>query len=284
MILNSEKARVGFGLDFQYHSDYEGGIDGIINKFRNSLSHVSVVNLPENRVNWFKSEVLKELPSVHHLSGIEPGSPNGVNYEKLKSQNRVSEHLDAAWCGEDVGIWSIGPYDIPYFVPPILSSDSCEEICRGIVEVMNLTSVPFLAEVPSFSFVAGDMKLGDFFRIITKTTGCGLVLDLSHVVSYALTTGETPDSVLTSLPLEAVREIHVAGGKISEKYPFRYIDNHSDRIMPCVSELLKPSIAKCPNLQGVTYEISHALKIEIIEEEFQKVSSLLSDLKFAPAI
>jgi uncharacterized protein (UPF0276 family) len=278
-----EPPRVGIGLDYKYRDNYAKPLHEICRDWSARLSHLSVVSLQNQREAADFRALAGSLPVVHHLSNIAPANPGGPDLELLDRQDEMSRVLGAAWCGEDIGIWSLGPYQIPYFAPPVLDESSVRFIARGVREVARRCSVPFLAEIPSFSFVAGDLSLGDFFTRLVADAGCSLVLDLSHVFSYALAKGTNAARVLESLPLDAVREIHIAGGKVSTTHATRYIDNHSDPVLEPVLELLRIAARICENLRAVTYEIGVSIRIETMEAELVKIQHILEQERFVPS-
>jgi len=273
---------LGLGLDYQYVNDYSfGGMKGICNTYRDRLSHVSIVNLSNlTEASFFINEISQSLPTIHHLSGIAPANPFGPDIRKLELQSEISDHIKSFWCLEDIGIWSIGPYAIPYFAPPIFDSKIADLISARIKQIMEITQIPFLAEIPSCSFVVGTQSLGDFFHQIINATNCKMVLDVSHVFSYALATNNDAFTVLHSLPLDAVWEMHIAGGRINPNHQHRYIDTHSDPIMPEVIELMVESIKYCKNLRAITYEIGVASSAELIDQEINKLIALIDRNNF----
>ena len=283
MLTAALRPRVGIGLDYKYRDVYPKTLADICRDWSPRLSHLSVVSLLDIEEAREFRRTAGSLPVVHHLSNIAPANPGGPDLELLTRQDEMSRELRAVWCGEDIGIWSLGPYQIPYFAPPVLDRSSVTFIARGVRQVARHIHVPFLAEIPSFSFVAGDLSLGEFFSRLVEEAGCPLVLDLSHVFSYALAAGQDPEAVLASLPLEAVQEIHVAGGRVSATHAFRYIDNHSDPVMEPVLQLLRLAVRGSPNLRGVTYEIGVAIKLDVMDGELLKIQRLLEQERFEPA-
>jgi uncharacterized protein len=283
MLSASTLPRVGIGLDYKYRDDYAKTLPELCRDLSSRLSHLSVVSLMNLEQARAFRQLAGQLPVLHHLSNIAPGNPEGPNLDLLRKQDAMSRVLSARWCGEDIGIWALGPYQIPYFVPPLLERAVLEFVASGVRRVQELSSVPFLAEIPSFSCVVGAMSLGQFFTELVERTGCAVVLDLSHVYSYSLVTNADPMGVLQSLPLEAVREVHIAGGKISPVHAFRYIDNHSDAVMPEVMRLLREAVRRCPRLGCVTYEIGVAITEETMQGELTRIQGLLEEERFEPS-
>jgi uncharacterized protein (UPF0276 family) len=275
---------VGLGLDYKFSDRYPGGLEGLCNRYRDRLTHLSVVALPTREsARAFKS-LAGRCAILHHLSDIAPANPHGPDLARLELQDTISRELGAVWCGEDIGIWSLGPYNLPYFAPPIFDADVADEVARQIARVQAACSIPFLAEIPSCSFVTGRLTLGEFFWRLVRGSDCGIVLDVSHVYSYALITGRDPFDVLRSLPLSHVREAHVAGGHVDPEHPFRYVDTHSDPILPEVLALLSDAVRLSPRLRGITYEIGVRLTTQQIDDDLARLETLLASADYAPGV
>lgn len=275
---------IGFGVDYQFQARYPHGLQQLLQRNAARLSHVSAVAIPTVEAAREVKSWCGDLPIIHHLSNVAPANPEGADLSRLAHLDEISRALAAAWCGEDIGIWSLGPYDIPYFVPPLFEADVAERTCEQIRLVMQRSSVPFLAEVPSCAFVAGRLTLGDYFRILVEGTGCGIVLDLSHVLSYALATDGDAMTVLRSLPLDHVGELHIAGGRVDQRFRFRYIDSHSDPVLDSVLELLRASVASCRNLRAITYEIGVQLTERLIEQDLTRIERAATECGFQARI
>lgn len=276
---------IGFGLDMQYAMDYPFNMAGLCQRYFDRLTHLSIVGVrSERQAQWFTKQCAKGLPVVHHLSNVAPGDHDGPHLDHMRALDELTKRLGALWTCEDIGIWSIGPYGIPYFAPPFFEEEIADVVADGIRAMQQINSVPFLAETPTCSFIAGGMNIGDFFHRLVERSGCKVVLDVGHVYSYALYRGEEPAAVLRSLPLDAVWEMHVAGAKISERYAYRYIDTHSDPILPGVEELLLLAATECRELRCVTYEIGNKLGAELLEDEVSRLERSLRGVGWRPRI
>ncbi|MFW2438914.1 MAG: DUF692 family multinuclear iron-containing protein [Arenicellales bacterium] len=276
---------LGLGLDYQHRKKYPEGLHGLIGHFADRLSHVSIVALEDKvDVQHFLGLLPENLPVIHHLSSVAPASVGGVDWERLEQMERISSELNALWCVEDIGLWHLGPYKIPYFTPPVFDRDIAAEIGQRIAEMRQRMQIPFHAEIPSCSFVLGECDLGEFFNILIREGKCNLLLDVSHVFSYALATERSVTDVLYSLPLDSVQEIHIAGGRVSRLDARRYIDSHSDAVMPEVLELLNLSIQSCPNLRAITYEIGSNIELDAIAESFYIIENVIISTDWVPRL
>lgn len=91
-----------------------------------------------------------------------------------------------------------------------------------------------------------------FLNRLVEATGCGLLLDVYNLRCDEANQGLVIDRFLDELRLEAVVELHVAGGV---EYLGFTLDVHSRAPLMSTLELAHQVIARCPNLQLVTYEL-----------------------------
>lgn len=273
-------SNIGLGLDYQQLTSYGVKFSDLVKFIGCPLSHFSIVAItnPAEAINFKK--LSNGIPIIHHFTGVAPGGVYGVDLKQLKNQTNFSVLMGAKWCVEDLGIWNIGPYSIPYFAPPVLSLDTLNKTISEIELLQSESSVLFLPEVPSCSFVAGDISLGDFFSKLVQATKCEIVLDISHVFSYAIYHGVTPRQALDQFPLRAVKEFHVAGGSVHPSHEWRYRDTHSERILKEVAALLEVAIPLCPNLKAITYEIGVGIPLSILESEVELLNNICLKVGF----
>lgn len=274
---------IGLGLDFQHRNSYSKPLFELYGSLINRLSHISIVGLQTIQETKLFKEMTK-LPILHHFTGVAPAGVEGINLSIVRQQVDISKELDAIWCLEDIGIWNIGPYSIPYFSPPVLCEDVLRVAINGIRELQHEAAIPFLAELPSCSFVAGDMSLEDFFSTLILESGCGMVLDVSHVFSYAIYSNKEPTAVLAQLPMEKVIEIHVAGGSVHPQHKWRYRDTHNEPILNEIMLILSQAIMNCPNLRAITYEIGSGISLDLINNELDRLQKVAEDSGFTPCL
>lgn len=274
-------ARVGLGIDYTHSYGHE--LNDLLQLAPNGISHLSVVAITDEDVAQTFRQAFSHYPMIHHFSGMEPAGIDGLRSEVLEKQNAISEVLQAVWCLEDIGIWNIGPYNLPYFAAPVLCETVLAMAIDGVKRIQKVSSIPFAAEIPSFSIAAGDMALGEFFHHLVDATGCNVVLDISHVFSYALYYDLAPEAVLASLPRNAVNEIHIAGGSVHPTHQWRYRDTHSEKIVAQVFPLLERALVDCPNLKAVTYELGVGITPEVITTDLHNIEGSCQRMNFVPS-
>ncbi len=151
-------------------------------------------------------------PLSLHGVGLSIGGPRALDREHLKrlaalrrryEPGLFSEHL--AWSSHDTGF-------LDDLLPLPYTRETLGIVCDHIDETQEAVG-RMLLENPStyVRFAESDIPECEFLREIVRRTGCGLLLDVNNVEVQAGNHGFDPEAYLSAFPLEAVREIHLAG-------------------------------------------------------------------------
>lgn len=284
--MSTFRTRLGIGVDYLNAKSYpfDGGADGLLDRLRSRLSHAQLITLSDADEIEHVRGVLDGIPSVQHLVGIDPVRSEGPNLERFERQDEHSRLLEAVWHYEDLGYWYLGPYNAPAFMPPLLERDVAEHTARNIRELNRRSDVLFMPENPSCTFTSGTLSIGEFFTCVVDQAQCPMVLDLSHLYSYARLWEQDPFEVLRTFPLDRIWEVHVAGGVVDSSEPRRYLDNHVDAVRPIVLELLEAAVGSMPQLRAITFETSADSSPEVMLGDFDRIERVLDDCDFQPRV
>ncbi len=113
--------------------------------------------------------------------------------------------------------------------------------CRLLLE-----NGSFFTPVPDL-----DMSEPEFFNRLHREGLCGTLLDLHNLLVNARNGGVDPVRYLEALDLDAVEEVHLAGGDDQEGF---YMDSHSTLTPEYVWDLAADWLPRCPNLRAITFE------------------------------
>ena len=200
------------------------------------------------------------IPVLFHPSYINfAGSFN--NSEKWLK--KTQQHIDAVgspWFAQDCAycFWQNGfgyASQFGYFIPPILNEASLELAVERVKEVQKNISVPVAIEPPPVTFVVGCMPVFEFFGRLAESCDCALLLDVGHLVSYEMATGQSILLGLEYINTQRVIELHIAGGKIkSTADGLVYIDAHELDIMDESWKMLSLILPYLTNVKAICYE------------------------------
>jgi uncharacterized protein (UPF0276 family) len=138
-------------------------------------------------------------------------------------------------------------------VPLPFDDDVLDMVTARIRALRPRLPAPFLVEnaVVYLRFSDEDMTEPEFLNALVRDSGCALLLDLHNLYTNARNHHFDASAFLRALDLEAVVEVHVAGGG---EFAGMYTDSHSGACPEPVWTLLEEVVPRAPNLKGVTFE------------------------------
>jgi uncharacterized protein (UPF0276 family) len=167
---------------------------------------------------------------------------------------------------------------VPLPLPP--TKEAVDLVAGRVLAIQDRYGVPFLLENPVFYLpdTPADPEVSDdigLMRTITQSSGCFQLLDLHNIYCNAINHEVDPLSAIDRMPLNAVAEIHVAGGSWNGGF---WMDAHDGSVPEAVWELLEYALPRCPLAGGVVFDMldSHAerLGIDAIEQELLRVRAI----------
>lgn len=201
--------------------------------------------------------VARGTPALFHPVHLNLYGPELESAEALRALDAHAKAVGSPWVGNDVAWWHAGGVPFPgyLYLPPPMSEDGLRDCAVHARHVQAALSVPLLLENPAVIARRGPMHVLELMARLHEATGCGLILDLGHLLSFQLSAGLPPHAALEGFPLEAVREIHVAGGSVTRvAHRELYMDDHSQPVREELFALLAQVLPRCTALRAVVFE------------------------------
>jgi uncharacterized protein (UPF0276 family) len=218
-----------------------------------------------------QAEVERVLPEVERIraTGVPVlFHPSYINFcgtfsnadAWLAETARHIQSVGSPWFAQDCAycFWQEGhgySTQLGYFLPPILNEASLQQAIHRVREVKAAVPVVVAIEPPPMTFVVGSMPLFTFFGRLAREADCALLLDMGHLVSWEMASGQRVLDALADLPYERVIEVHIAGGKVrqTDEGPV-YVDMHENTILEEVWAMLNAMLPLLPNVKALCYE------------------------------
>jgi uncharacterized protein (UPF0276 family) len=245
-------------------------------------------------------QAIRDLPLAYHGEGLWITQPDvqasPFFQQDLGEMVMQLNSLESLWLNHECAIKQMAGYSFGTYLPPLYTPVSAQVVAGNIAMVQQTmdrqsaradgTAPLFLLEMPPLTyFAAGTISIPDFFRLVTASVPCGLVLDIGHLwtvyrytaVCRRISLERFVGEFLAEFPLERVVEIHVAGlachesagePKGEQGLP-EWIDAHAAPIPMILFTLLEQVLAH-PNLvslRAVALEVD-TKPIEMIVEEY----------------
>ena len=191
----------------------------------------------------YLEQVRSHYPVTLHGVGMSLGSTDPLDYTYLGKLKTLAERIEPAWISDHLAwIAADGRY-VHDLLPLPYTSAALDHVSERLLQVQDFLGRPLLVENPSsyMTFVESDISEWEFLSTLTARTDCLLLLDVNNVYVSAKNHGFEPTDYIESLPVGAVREIHLAGYEEQQGYLF---DTHGQQVHPPVWDLYRHALKR----------------------------------------
>jgi uncharacterized protein len=227
---------------------------------------------------------LSEVGSTRALSlhgvGLSIASYDNwnCNYMCLLDQ-LLGESLPVAWHSEHLSFSRVDGEPLGTMVEPPWTDEALDLISSRVCVIQDRYNKQFLLEHVARAFPEGEQDEMDgatFLNSLIRRTGCGLLLDIYNLECDYYNFGADPLRFIDALDLDAVREIHVAGGPVYHGYK---VDIHSRIIAGSTLALLGHVLDLASRVEVVVFEVLKeaipSMGIDVLTSELARLRRVL---------
>ena len=214
-------------------------------------------------------QVRAKHPVILHGVSMSIGSAHGLDHNYLAKLKALADRIEPLWVSDHLCWTRNSAHNSHDLLPLPLTREALEVVCENIDRAQTALGRAMLFENPSsyLAFPEDEMAEWEFLSEMARRTGCYLLLDVNNVHVSAQNHSFSASDYLAGLPLDRVRQIHLAGhtpGKI-------VIDTHDREVCGEVWALYAQAIArtgpvatmierddKIPPLAELLDELDHA--------------------------
>ncbi|MFZ5748723.1 MAG: DUF692 domain-containing protein [Pseudomonadota bacterium] len=199
----------GLGLRIPHFQDYLNGPVPV--DFVEIISENFMV--AGGRPLFVLDQVRERWPVAMHGVSMSIGSADGLRSDYLVRLKQLADRVRPLWVSDHLS-WSrsaqVNSHDL---LPLPLTGEALDTVCRNIAHAQEVLERPLVVENPStyVSFTDDEMREWEFLTEMTRRTGCYLLLDVNNIYVSATNNGFDAAEYLAGVPMDRVRQIHLAG-------------------------------------------------------------------------
>ena len=222
-------------------------------------------------------QVRARYPVILHGVSMSIGSAGGLDTDHLAKLNALADRIDPLWVSDHLCWTRTSAHNSHDLLPMPLTEEALQAVCANIDHAQDVLGRAMLFENPSsyLTFPEDEMSEWEFLSEMARRTGCYLLLDVNNIYVSARNHGFSAEAYLAGLPLERVRQIHLAGHDPATAERDIIIDTHDREVADGVWDLYERAIAMLP--QPVATMIER-------DEHIPPLSELLTELERARGI
>lgn len=212
--------------------------------------------IPQQHLDFLAALGARRPISLHGV-GLSIGSHDRWSQAYVGRLRQLFEVLPVRWHSEHLAYCEVDGEPLGMMIELPRTRAVLDLVCARIDALQQQFQVPFLLENISCLIPEdrdAQYSRAGFLNAIVDRTGCELLLDALHLECDQHNQLLDAEDFLDELNLDAVGEIHLAGGS-------RYKDYRLDRPTRLVDDstlaLAQHAAVRCPQLRAITFELLH---------------------------
>lgn len=191
----------------------------------------------------FLQRLRKHYPVSLHGVGLSLGSTDALSHEHLSQLARLIDRVEPALVSEHLSWSSVGGRFLNDLLPLPCTEEALVVVCRHVEQAQDFLGRQILVEnVSSYlQFAESALPEWEFVGEVARRTGCGILLDVNNIFVSASNHGFDAARYVRSIPIQPVREIHLAGHDDNGRC---LIDTHGRRVADPVWALYRQALAR----------------------------------------
>ena len=208
--------------------------------------------------------------AMHGVS-MSVGSADGLNDDYLQRLKILADRVQPLWVSDHLCWTGLEGFNSHDLLPLPYTEEALDLVCANVHHAQEVLQRPLLLENPSsyMTFTHDEMSEWTFLARLCRRTGCFLLLDINNIHVSASNHGFDSLAYLDGLPLECVRQIHLAGH--SRHANGLLIDTHDQPVPDPVWQLYGEAAQRCGDV---------ATMIER-DDDIPPLDDLLAELELA---
>ncbi|WP_340115918.1 DUF692 domain-containing protein [Pelagibius sp. 7325] len=202
-------ARAGVGLKAQHYEDILGQRPDIGWFEVHAENYMGAGGPPHH----YLEAIRRDYPISLHGVGLSIGADRPLDESHLQRLKVLNDRYEPGLVSEHLAWSSHGGVFFNDLLPLPYTGEAVAHVSEHIDRVQSVLGRRILLENPStyVSFEVSEMSELDFLQAVSLRTGCYLLLDVNNVLVSATNQNFSAEDYIDAFPMEAVREIHLAG-------------------------------------------------------------------------
>lgn len=192
---------------------------------------------------YYLDKLRERYPMVMHGVSLSIGSTDPLNEEYLLQLKTLARRVTPAWISDHLcwtGVNNTNTHDL---LPLPYTEETIRHVAERVSLVQDYLGQQILLEnVSSYvAFKDSEMTEWEFIREIVERADCLILLDINNIYVSAFNHKFDPYAYLDGIPVERVRQFHLAGHIQEEDM---IIDTHDHPIADLVWDLFTAAVRR----------------------------------------
>lgn len=195
-------------------------------------------------------EIRSHYPMAMHGVSLNIGSVDPLDQDYLKKLKDLTHTIQPDLVSDHLCWTGVKGENLHDLLPLPYTEETLNHLATRVHAVQDFLGRPLVLEnVSSYlSFTHNEMEEWTFIAELVRRTNCGVLLDVNNIYVSATNHSFDPIAYLDGIPLNSVRQMHLAG--YSEENGF-LIDTHDHPVTDPVWKLYQEAVRRFPEVPAI---------------------------------
>ena len=191
--------------------------------------------------------VRSDYPITFHCVGMSLGGTDPLDYDYLRTLKDLMQTYEPVQVSDPLCFSSHASHQYHDLLPLPYTGEALRHVSERIRRVQDFLGVRLLVEnVSSYlSYRHSTLTEAEFLAALAEDADCDLLFDVNNAYVNEINHGDPAGNFIKQLPLNRIREIHLAGYEDKGDY---LIDAHNNRVADPVWALFAHVIQQLPDI------------------------------------
>ena len=225
----------------------------------------------------YLERVRKSYPVSLHGVGLSVGSTDPINKNHLNNLKRLIDRIEPGLVSEHLSWGSVNNQYLNDLLPMPYTEESLDHMVQRIDQVQDFIGRQILIEnVSSYlEFKDSTIPEWEFVTAVSQRAGCGILLDVNNIYVNAMNHGFYPEKFIQSIPVDDVKEIHLAGHTVKEiDEGVILLDTHDHLVCDEVWALYELAVNRFGNVPALIEWDKNLPELAVLVEEAKRADQI----------
>lgn len=217
--------------------------------------------------------VRADYPISFHCVSMSLGGTDALDQNYLRTLKRMIDTFEPTQVSDHLCFTSHASYHYHDLLPLPYTEEALHHVSERIKQVQDILGVRILVEnVSSYlRFRHSTLTEPEFLAALCEEADCDLLFDVNNAYVNEVNHGTPAADFLRKLPLDRIREIHLAGYEDKGTY---LIDAHNNRVSDAVWLLFAKVMSELPEVPVLIEWDNDIPELEVLLDEAARAESL----------
>ncbi len=221
----------------------------------------------------YLDRIRADYPVVMHGVSLSVGSTDALNTAYLAQLKALADRIEPGWISDHLCWTGVAGQNMHDLLPLPYTEEAIDHVAQRVEQVQEYLGRPILLEnVSSYlSWRDSDLPEWEFLTAVAEQADCLILLDVNNIYVSAHNHGFDPQDYLYGIPVERVRQFHLAGHSYNGEL---IIDTHDHPVPDPVWSLYADAVARFGEVSTMIERDADIPPLPVLLEELDEARRL----------